>query len=599
MASTNIEKLIYVTRIKARKPLVTEPKRSPSSYIAASSSDLLQVFGADFGFLAIKGEARTIGKMHAYSEAIVLLQYIRQKAYTSIFSTQYITKDCADIHYPPGFSIIAGLLVVPLTLTGSDFLIFFRRGQIEEVQWAGNPNETKKQGDTYLQPRASFQRWSEKVVGRSREWTDDQIESAAVLSTLYGRFIEVWRQKEAIVQQNRMTRLLIRNSGHEVRTPLNSIIGYLEVALEETLDEGARQHLQRSLQASKSLVWQVEHLLHLTNVEESNSKGHEENVNLKSIITEVVESFRISPVRNGLEIRLEADEGVSETVRSDPSMLRQVVLNLLANAVQHSRGDLICVRLEHISSTQTTTRINLSFQDDGCGMSEPDLDSLFQEFEQVLDDENDVSGPQDNLEEAVKQQPISLGLGLALAARFARLNGGQIVISSQKDEGTKVSIQIPFRLGSTDNSLRSKSTSPLTPLLTPEAAPVISRFSGPQRAKTENSSIPVQQSLAEAQESVAESLASMAQAVSLSTEPSFGLSSGSFPFPLTIPDPKKYSVLVAEDNPLNSRLLETRLLKRGHSVKVTADGQACAEVYKSSPDAFDVILMDLQVRSVH
>lgn len=85
--------------------------------------------------------------------------------------------------------------------------------------------------------------------------------------TLYGRFIGVWRQKEAIVQRNRMTRLLIRNAGHEVRTPLNSIINYLEVALEEKLDERARFHLKKSLEASKSLVFVVNDLLHLTEAE--------------------------------------------------------------------------------------------------------------------------------------------------------------------------------------------------------------------------------------------------------------------------------------------------------------------------------------------
>jgi hypothetical protein len=107
-----------------------------------------------------------------------------------------------------------------------------------EVQWAGNPYEKKKGVGAYLQPRASFRRWSEHVVGRSRKWTEDQgkfrsrlhkfcpradivpVESAAVLSTLYGRFIEVWRQKEAIVQRNRMTRLLIRNAGHEGQSAL-------------------------------------------------------------------------------------------------------------------------------------------------------------------------------------------------------------------------------------------------------------------------------------------------------------------------------------------------------------------------------------------
>ncbi len=175
LASTNIEKLIYANRISARKPLSsTPPRNSPSAYIAASSEDLLNMFGADFGFLAIKGEARTIGRLFAYNEAIVLLQYIRQRAYKTIYSSQSITQDCRDIHYPPGFQVISGMLVIPLALSGSDFLIFFRKGQTMEVNWAGNPYEKKRRAGPYLQPRASFRRWSEHVSGRSREWTEDQ-----------------------------------------------------------------------------------------------------------------------------------------------------------------------------------------------------------------------------------------------------------------------------------------------------------------------------------------------------------------------------------------------------------------------------------------
>jgi light-regulated signal transduction histidine kinase (bacteriophytochrome) len=131
LASTCIEKLIYATRIKARKPLTNSPpKNSPSAYIAASSSDLLNMFGADFGFLAIKGEARTIGRLFAYNEAIVLLQYIRQRNITSIFSSHNLTKDCEDIPYDPGFETISGMLVIPLTLSSSDFLVFFRKTQV-------------------------------------------------------------------------------------------------------------------------------------------------------------------------------------------------------------------------------------------------------------------------------------------------------------------------------------------------------------------------------------------------------------------------------------------------------------------------------------
>lgn len=174
--SNNIEKLLYLSRIQARRHLgKAPPKTSPSQYVAASSRDLLQMFEADFGFLAIKDEARTIGRLYAYNESISLLKYIRTKSHTSVFCTQNISADCTDIMFPSRFVLISGFLVIPLALSGSDFLVFFRKGQLKEVKWAGNPNEKiYKPGTQYLEPRASFKRWSQHVIGTSREWTREQ-----------------------------------------------------------------------------------------------------------------------------------------------------------------------------------------------------------------------------------------------------------------------------------------------------------------------------------------------------------------------------------------------------------------------------------------
>jgi light-regulated signal transduction histidine kinase (bacteriophytochrome) len=176
IASTNIEKLLYESRIRARRPLArAPPKGSPFAYITSSSNDLRHMFGADFGFLVIKGEARTIGKLTAYSECIALLQYIRRSSFTSLFSTPNIEKDCPDLDYPPGLSLLAGMLVIPLSLTGSEFLVFLRKGREKEINWAGNPYEKDDNaGRSYLEPRSSFKRWNESVKGSSRAWTEDE-----------------------------------------------------------------------------------------------------------------------------------------------------------------------------------------------------------------------------------------------------------------------------------------------------------------------------------------------------------------------------------------------------------------------------------------
>lgn len=85
-----------------------------------------------------------------------------------------------------GLEIIAGLLYVPLSSGGQDFIAFLRKGQPRKVRWAGRPTNKDAQ-ENKLEPRTSFKMWSETVAGRSRTWTDEQLETAAVLALVYGK----------------------------------------------------------------------------------------------------------------------------------------------------------------------------------------------------------------------------------------------------------------------------------------------------------------------------------------------------------------------------------------------------------------------------
>lgn len=114
-----------------------------------------------------------------------------------------------------GFEVIAGLLYVPLSSGGKDFIAFLRRGQPRNVHWAGKPYKEGHSGQSSLEPRKSFKIWSETVAGRSRAWTDEQLETAGVLALVYGKFIEVWRQKESALQTTKLTNLLLSNASHE------------------------------------------------------------------------------------------------------------------------------------------------------------------------------------------------------------------------------------------------------------------------------------------------------------------------------------------------------------------------------------------------
>lgn len=379
-----------------------------------------------------------------------------------------------------------------------------------------------------------------------------------------------------------MTRILIHNAGHEVRTPLNSIINYLEVALEDPLDERARLHLERSLQASKSLVFVVNDLLNLTEVEDSVYNMHQDYVDLKAMIRTVIIAFQAGSSRKGLEVVLLADETIPSFVKSDPTGLRQVVSNLLANSIQHSDQGKIVIGLRCIRTLDNYVEIEIYLEDQGKGLLESQLDSIFRDFEKILDDEDAVDQALTSINDTkfLGTKNTEIGLGLAITARFVRLNNGQIVMSSAgPGQGTKVSVTIPFHKAAIQPKFPTPLTASLALLPTPPTPsdPVYS-------ARTSFFSPPLS------------SNGVMSPPIFKSSEnpeaPSFP-SSPLSEIPYTVSD--KLNILIAEDNPLNSRLLQTRLSRKGHGVQVAVDGQTCANAFKLNPELFDIILMDIQV----
>ena len=152
------------------------------------------------GVLVIGEGAKILGPNEHGQDILIIAEYLRLKQFKyALFAlsnmnfpntsspcfrimqvTQDITKDFPDINLHAGLNAIAGVLVVPLSDGGKDFMAFLRKGQLSKITWAGQPN--KASGTGSLEPRASFRAWSETVASRARAWTDEQLETAGVLS---------------------------------------------------------------------------------------------------------------------------------------------------------------------------------------------------------------------------------------------------------------------------------------------------------------------------------------------------------------------------------------------------------------------------------
>lgn len=725
-ASRNIERLSYASRLQARKLINTVPTEgNPSGYIIASSDDLLKLFDADSGLLSIRDETKILGKLEQTQEALVMLEYLRLRKLTSVTNSTDIRRDFPDLRYSPGISVIAGLMLVPLSDSGSDFIVFFRKGQLREVKWAGNPYEKflKEGTEGYLEPRKSFRTWSETIVGKCREWTEEQIETAAVLCLVYGKFIKVWKQKEAALQTSELTRLLLANSAHEVRTPLNAIINYLEIALEGAIDPETRENLSKSHSASKSLIYVINDLLDLTKTEEGHNLIKDEVFDLPATVREATDSFTGDAKRKQIEYAVVEHPGLPQFVVGDQRRVRQAISNVTANAIQHTSNGAVKIDLWLANSHEQRVDIDIVIQDTGAGMSAEKLDALFNDLEQVQTESDEglhekLVGTNKAIEG--KGNPKrTLGLGLALVARIVRNMNGQLRLKSEEGKGSRFVIQLGFDLPEEDKkanllddtkeaSIGPPSNRPSTPPV--ETGEVMLVNKSAQKPRPETPKEIVHRRSAESVRSIGSMksfksgestrsdvdrlIEAIQEPYTVATKPSGdrdndgrpgsrgsgrmqGSSSSSrrpisgvipahsakltmtrssdqvlqqregpglanvtdsktpirpirmpgetstgsperehppqesellartpsrvlFDIPgknarVEPPNAERLHVLVAEDDPVNSKMIKKRLEKVGHEVCLTINGEECSSTYGERPAFFDVVLMDMQV----
>jgi light-regulated signal transduction histidine kinase (bacteriophytochrome) len=452
-ASKVIERLSYASRLQASGLINTVSRaKNPSGYIAASSEELLKLFDADFALMSLGEEAKLLGHPAQPQEALAMLEYLRLRKTTSVMASTNIMQDFPDIRYPPGFRVISGILLVPFSGSGTDFIVFFRKTQIKENRWAGYTCETfaKKGTEGCLQSRKSFRTWSEIGVTQCCEWTEQELETAAVMCLVYGKFIRIWRQKEAALQSSRLTKLLLANSAHEIRTPLNAVINYLEIALESNLDQETRNSLVRSRTASKTLIHVISDLLDLTRTGESGLLSNEEAFDLQATLREATEIFRMDAKRKNISFDVILQSELPEECIGDRRLVRRAISKIIANAIRNTNSGGVKVEV-CIASRPSGNHIEIEVvvTDTGDGMSSKTLDQLFHDLEQR---QLDLSA---KVEDALIREPEQVsGLGfqevidvdLAVAAGVIRSMNGQLRLRSEEGKGSQFIMLFPFDL---------------------------------------------------------------------------------------------------------------------------------------------------------
>jgi two-component system, OmpR family, phosphate regulon sensor histidine kinase PhoR len=213
---------------------------------------------------------------------------------------------------------------------------------------------------------------------------------------------------------------------HEFRTPLTSILGYLDLALEEDLDPTVRQFLVTSQRNADRLLGLVTGLLDSAS---SSSKISAQDVDLALLVRYSLESAAVRAQRNGLTLTSDVPDRLPAVV--DPVKLGQVVDNLLSNAIKYTPdGGTVAVELRSLDGVVGDGAwAELAVRDTGFGMTEDEQSKLFTNFFRA---------------EHVRRAAIpGTGLGLAITQSFVRAHGGEILVASEKGIGSTFTVRIP------------------------------------------------------------------------------------------------------------------------------------------------------------
>ncbi|CZR69011.1 related to phytochrome [Phialocephala subalpina] len=417
-AAVNIKQISMQQRLEARRPPLVNPNsKNPTGMLATSSAGLLRLVNADFALLSIDEEARAIGRLDPYSEVIAIMSRLHTCQFTDIKCSKNINVDFPGINQQAGrIKTIAGLLLIPLNRGGAnDFLVF-----LKHVKWAGNPytkDKAKIVGE-YLEPRTSVQRWVETIDGTSIEWTEDQ-HTAWILSLLYSRFIEIWRQKGVNNQGEKLS--WIRNSSRELRTPINAAMGYIEMAMENT------------------------DLLKLTRIEEVTPQQDDELFNPSLTASRVMKALQKRAQRKSLDLAVSMHENLPTMVKGDGDRFKQAFAYLTGNAFKQSSSAVFDVSTIRNQEHDFRRRYHCL----RCESWHVKIRALaLSRNSSKLETRTTSFSPQKSPPRA---QPERKDSGLAIIARYVRSVDRQIKVTSEPGKGTVFTLELPFENTPTSN----------------------------------------------------------------------------------------------------------------------------------------------------
>jgi len=227
---------------------------------------------------------------------------------------------------------------------------------------------------------------------------------------------------------NRAKSEFLANMSHEIRTPLTAVLGFTDVILEASREPPVQDAAATIKRNSRHLLGVITDILDLSKVEAGKLRMDPQRCSPGQVVADVVSLMRVQADSKGLSLSVSYSGPIPETIETDAARLRQILLNLMGNAVKFTElGQVeLCVRLA--DGPDREPRLRFDVEDTGIGMTDPQMAELFQPFHQV--------------DTSASRRFGGTGLGLAISKRLAEMLGGDLTVESTPGRGSTFSLTI-------------------------------------------------------------------------------------------------------------------------------------------------------------